>query len=762
LEDRRLLAVLEVGAGAPFARIQSAVDAARPGDVVLVSDGQYAESVDLSRMGIVRGGSIGELTIRGRSPAATILAPTGQAAFFNSVAFSGDLGFEQLTVSGSTAGAGTRGLQLNQFLGDLIAEQLVFEQLSEIAIELTGVTGDVWIQSSLFDRSGDSGSDAAIRVSGLSGAAVITGNDFYDGRGAALELAAEGSGASTWLIDDNRIYGDGVFFGTTVTGIRATLAGDSRTDLTLVNNAFDGLAGSAIDFQVLDQAELQTRWATNSASNLHGSTAAQLTLRGAAAGVLLSDTNSWNDVFGSGMSLRVEAAARLDATVQYDAFTSIGDGLGAAPDDALTVTTAADATGQVDLFLFNNTVSTVAGSGLRISAGGTAAVRAVVAENVLDETNTATAGGALVVEHASAGSQAAVDLRVEGNSAYQSQSAAYLLRQLGTAVMRLERAAGTAAAQIAAENTGVPVTVAGTVGTIPPGHLDASLPLTLGDTVWWDNGNGLQNPGEQGVGGVVIHLAGTEAVGGATVNRRTQSDASGTYIFPGLAAGQYTLTLDVPFAVRLATANQGTDDATDSDFDPATNQATVTLVGPNDDPTIDAGLWRTWQNPRKPLDVDDDGAVIPLDVLLLVNDINARQARVLPIPPLPPLQPPPYLDVSGNGEITPQDVLIVVNYLNSSLGGAGGEGEATAGSGFGEACAAPRAVHGAPGPGVVRASADPALGVTVGSQEFRRPAVGGFGEVGRPVPNAFVLDDLDELFTQLGTAGELDTLSESS
>ena len=322
--------------------------------------------------------------------------------------------------------------------------------------------------------------------------------------------------------------------------------------------------------------------------------------------------------------------------MQYDAFTDIGDGQGIAPDEALTVTTAANATGNVDLFLFNNSVSTVTGSGLRIAADGAAAVRAVIAENFLDETNTVTAGGALVVEHASAASQATVDLRIEGNSAYRNQSAAYLLRQRGTAVMRLERADGTAAAQIAAHNDGEPVTVIGTVG-IPSESLDASVPLTLGDTVWWDNGDGVQNAGEQGVGGVVIHLAGIETVGGDAVNRLTQSDASGAYVFPGLAAGQYTLTLDVPFAVRLATANQGTDDATDSDYDPATNQATVVLVGPDDDPTVDAGLWRTWQNPRNPLDVDDDGIVIPLDVLLLINDINAWQTRVLPIPPTSPL-----------------------------------------------------------------------------------------------------------------------------
>ncbi len=186
----------------------------------------------------------------------------------------------------------------------------------------------------------------------------------------------------------------------------------------------------------------------------------------------------------------------------------------------------------------------------------------------------------------------------------------------------------------------------------------------------------MQDPGEYGVSGVVIRLTGVETAGGAAVNRITQSDAAGTYLFPGLAAGQYTLTLDVPFAMRLATANQGADDAADSDFDPASAQAVVILAAPSDDDTtVDAGLWSTWQNPRNPLDVDDDGEVIPLDVLIVINDINAQQSRRLPIPPVPPFEPPPYLDVSGNGEIGPQDVLIVINYLNGASASAAGEGE---------------------------------------------------------------------------------------
>lgn len=676
LESRCLLAVLSVGAGGQYTTIQSAVDAARPGDVVLVGAGQYVESVDLSRMGVVRGGSIGDLTIRGNSAGTTLLPPTGHAAFFNSLAFAGDLNFERLTISGASAGAGTGGLRLSQMAGDLTVEEFVFEQLSEDAVQLNGATGDLWIQSSLFDRVGDAAADAAIRVWQFSGAAVITGNDFDDVRGTALELTSGAGREATWLVDDNRIYGDGSLFSTTVTGMRAVLTEDSRTDLVLDNNAFDGLAGSAIVILVQDQAQLQTRWTVNSATNLQGTAAAHLTLRDAASGVLLSNTNTWNDVFGSGLVIQVENAARLRATVQYDAFISIGDGVGGEPDEALTVVTGSGATGQVDLFLFNNTFSTMASNGVRITAGGTATVRAVIEENFFDETNTATAGGALVVEHAADTSGATVDLRVAGNLAFRNQSAAYLLRQRGTAVMRLERDSGTAAAQLAASNTGAPVTVTGTVGTLAPGHLDASLPLTLGDTVWWDNGDGVQNLGEPGAGGIVIRLNGVEAGSGLSVNRLTQSNASGTYQFPGLAPGQYTLTLEVPFAVRLAPPSMGADHAADSDFDPVTGQVSLVLTGPHDNLTVDAGLWRTWQNPRNPLDVNDDGVVVPLDVLLLINDINFRGTRSLPIPPLAPLLPPPYLDINGDGQIGPLDALIVINYLNNAS--AGGEGEAAA------------------------------------------------------------------------------------
>jgi len=184
---------------------------------------------------------------------------------------------------------------------------------------------------------------------------------------------------------------------------------------------------------------------------------------------------------------------------------------------------------------------------------------------------------------------------------------------------------------------------------------------------------------------------------------------------------------------------------------------------------VDAGLWSTWQNPRNPLDVNGDGVVQPLDALVIINDINARQSRALPIPPVPPSVPPPYLDVSGNGAIGPQDVLIVINYLNSVVMAGAGEGEAVelAGASFEEVGAAPKRVSCADPMHVVRGSPDPAQAATVRSQEFGRPAVSRFGEVARPAPSdrpapiAQPVDDLDRLFAQLTLAGGLDQILES-
>ncbi len=85
-----------------------------------------------------------------------------------------------------------------------------------------------------------------------------------------------------------------------------------------------------------------------------------------------------------------------------------------------------------------------------------------------------------------------------------------------------------------------------------------------------------------------------------------------------------------------------------------------------------------WQNPNNRFDVDDNGFVVPLDALLIINELNNPRLRDaqgrLPLPP-PGTMPPPYLDPSGDAHVTALDVLLIINFLNNRPG-SGAEGEA--------------------------------------------------------------------------------------
>ncbi len=78
---------------------------------------------------------------------------------------------------------------------------------------------------------------------------------------------------------------------------------------------------------------------------------------------------------------------------------------------------------------------------------------------------------------------------------------------------------------------------------------------------------------------------------------------------------------------------------------------------------VDAAMQsqKPWRNPADRYDVTGNGSIEPLDVLRIINKINADGSHELP----PPTNsPPPYYDVSGDGSITPQDALLVINELN--------------------------------------------------------------------------------------------------
>lgn len=70
-----------------------------------------------------------------------------------------------------------------------------------------------------------------------------------------------------------------------------------------------------------------------------------------------------------------------------------------------------------------------------------------------------------------------------------------------------------------------------------------------------------------------------------------------------------------------------------------------------------------WQNADNPNDINDDGRITPLDVLLLLNELSKGGSRELPMPS-PGEEPPPYYDVNGDGYISPLDPLGAINCLN--------------------------------------------------------------------------------------------------
>ncbi len=121
--------------------------------------------------------------------------------------------------------------------------------------------------------------------------------------------------------------------------------------------------------------------------------------------------------------------------------------------------------------------------------------------------------------------------------------------------------------------------------------VDAGIvPLgSIGDKVWNDaNRDGLQTSGEPGIPGVTVTLY---AANGSVVATST-TDANGSYLFTGLALGDYTVGFSgLPPGATFTQANAGGDDTVDSDAGPGGRTGTISLtVGTPDNRTVDAGL----------------------------------------------------------------------------------------------------------------------------------------------------------------------------
>ncbi|MBD2625791.1 SdrD B-like domain-containing protein [Trichormus variabilis] len=133
------------------------------------------------------------------------------------------------------------------------------------------------------------------------------------------------------------------------------------------------------------------------------------------------------------------------------------------------------------------------------------------------------------------------------------------------------------------------------VVNLSPGENDTTVDAgfyktaSLGDFVFNDgNNNGIQDAGEAGIGGVTVKLINPA---NGNVISTTTTDGAGAYTFTGLTPGDYQVKFISPTGYSFTAANQGGNDAVDSDANPSTGLTqTVTLTSGEYNGTLDAGL----------------------------------------------------------------------------------------------------------------------------------------------------------------------------
>ncbi len=132
--------------------------------------------------------------------------------------------------------------------------------------------------------------------------------------------------------------------------------------------------------------------------------------------------------------------------------------------------------------------------------------------------------------------------------------------------------------------------------TLSPGETDNTWDAgmyqkaSISDFVWKDlDGDGVQDGGETGIGGVTVELySGTNAL-----LNTTATAGDGSYSFTGLNPGDYYVKFYLPANYYFSPQDQGVDDTTDSDADAITGKtAATTLTSGENDDTWDAGMYQ--------------------------------------------------------------------------------------------------------------------------------------------------------------------------
>jgi len=146
----------------------------------------------------------------------------------------------------------------------------------------------------------------------------------------------------------------------------------------------------------------------------------------------------------------------------------------------------------------------------------------------------------------------------------------------------------------------------------PAANISSIPNTTLGNLVWEDtNANGIQDAGEPGMAGVLVKLLDAN---GVQVGSATITDSSGQYSFTAPVGAQYRISVALPDGYAFSAQDWGSDDAKDSDVDPATSQtALFWAVNGVTDTSLDAGMYSTTNASSGQVDNTQGGSVTSPD-----------------------------------------------------------------------------------------------------------------------------------------------------
>ncbi len=508
--------------------VQAAVTAASSGDVIVLADGTYSESVTIPNGA--------DLTIRAAN--ATLA-----------------------TVDG---GAGS-------------------------AFSMSAVTASLRLVGLVFDANASLGGDTGVvDLVNFSGQVTIEGCELgsgYGGVGVHVDLSGTNQ-AGVEIIDttmtgaaDNR------------EGVLAELTDTAILDLIVEGSTFTGLQDGAVEVDVDTSATatgptLTLRVANTTMSTWTGSGRGVFVdlgdgdTEGTVASILV-DSNIITSPDGHAVVIDIQGVSTLaDVIVTNNTISGAnGSGIWIASGSATDGTTA-------NVLVDNNSVSSPADTGIEVLpqsplAGSASTWNVVVTNNGVDAPQT---DSGFLVDADDADANYTVNLDIDGNEVTNNGvNNAFEIRQANGSAVNLEQggSASTVAQTVLGDNnTGSAVVVTGTVNVQADAVAAGNVPAALGNFVWNDlDRDGVQDVGEPGVQGVTVTAGGLSTV----------SDANGTFLIPALLPGSYTLEATLPSGLAFSPQDAGGDDALDSDVNAGSGQASVTLAA--DDLTVDVGVY---------------------------------------------------------------------------------------------------------------------------------------------------------------------------